>query len=145
MAVTVVLDTNILVAALLRGGQSVRSVLRGCLMGAYTPLIGAALYAEYSDVSARAELFAKSVLPLSERTEVMDALFKVCRWVEVYYLWRPNLADEADNHVLELAVAGGAHAIVTRNVRDFQRAELFFPHIQILTPERFLEMYPCPR
>ena len=96
-------------------------------------------------VSAKAELFAASVLSSSERTEVMDALFQVCRWVEVYYLWRPNLADEADNHVLELAVAGGARAIITRNVRDFQRAELLFPQIQILTPERFLEIYPCPR
>jgi hypothetical protein len=32
----------------------------------------------------------------------------VCHWCEIYYLWRPNLADEADNHVLELAVAAAA-------------------------------------
>ena len=29
-------------------------------------------------------------------------------WVRVYYLWRPNLPDEADNHLVELAVAGNA-------------------------------------
>ena len=51
VTVRVVLDTNILVAALLRGGQSVCGVVRGCLTGAYAPLIGAALYAEYSGVS----------------------------------------------------------------------------------------------
>jgi hypothetical protein len=34
------------------------------------------------------------------------------------FLWRPNLPDEADNHVIELAVAGGASAVVTNNVRD---------------------------
>ncbi len=122
-----------------------RAVLQGCLTGAYQPLMGAALYAEYLDVSARTNLFANSMLTPSERAEVMDALFKVCRWVEVYFLWRPNLTDEADNHLLELAVAGGARAIVTRNVRDFQRAELLFPHIRILPPETFLETYPCPR
>ncbi|MDD5028207.1 MAG: PIN domain-containing protein [Rhodoferax sp.] len=36
-----------------------------------------------------------------------------CRLTEIYYLWRPNLRDEADNHVLELAVAAGAQAIIT--------------------------------
>ena len=57
-----------------------------------------------------------------------------CRWVRVRYLWRPNLPDEADNHVVELAVAGGAEAIVTFNRRDFDRAELHFPGLQIVTP-----------
>ena len=33
---------------------------------------------------------------------------------------------------------GGARAIVTRNIRDFQSAALRFPHIRILSPEGFL-------
>lgn len=145
MTVPVVLDTNVLVAALLRGGSSVRAILRGAFEGAYEPLIGAALYAEYTDVCARDGLFAGSVLSATERFEVLDALFKVSRWVEIYYLWRPNLRDEADNHVVELALAGGAATIVTCNVRDFSRGELRFPNLKILTPEHFLEEFPCPR
>ena len=50
------------------------------------------------------------------------------------YLWRPNLPDEADNHVVELSVAGGAEVIVTHNMRDFERAELRFPGLRVLTP-----------
>ena len=57
-----------------------------------------------------------------------------CRWVRVYCLWRPNLPDEADNHVVELAVAGGAEAIITHDSRDFAGAELRFPALRVLTP-----------
>ncbi len=32
----------------------------------------------------------------------------------VYYGWRPNLPDEGDNHLIELALAGSAQAIVNR-------------------------------
>lgn len=66
----------------------------------------------------------------------------VCRWTDVYFAWRPNLPDEADNHLIELAVAGSAKAIVTRNLRDLTAGELHFPEIQILTPEQCLEVLP---
>ena len=58
----------------------------------------------------------------------------------IFYLWRPNLADEADNYLLELAAVGNAQWIVPNNIRDFKRAELNFPDIQILTPEQILEV-----
>jgi predicted nucleic acid-binding protein len=63
---------------------------------------------------------------------------------EVFYAWRPNLPDEADNHLIELAVAAQASAIVTRNLRDVSRGELKFPWPSILTPEQCLEVFPCP-
>jgi predicted nucleic acid-binding protein len=56
----------------------------------------------------------------------------------VYYGWRPNLADEGDNHLMELAVAAGAQWIVTNNVTDFQRADLWFPQIGIIRPGEFI-------
>lgn len=74
---------------------------------------------------------------------VCDGFMSVCRWTEVFFPWRPNLPDEADNYLIELAVAGNAMPIVTRNVRDLIAGELRFPELQILTPEQCLEMYPC--
>ena len=142
---TLVLDTNVLVAALLRGGSSARAVVRACLQGHYLPVIGPALLAEYEDLTGRAELFEGSVLSRSEREAVLDALLSHCRWVEVFYAWRPNLPDEADNHLIELAVAAQAEAIVTRNLRDVSRGELKFPMLRVLTPEQCLEVFPCPR
>ena len=141
---TIVLDTNILVAALLRGGGSARAVLRACLRGAYLPVIGPALLAEYEDVMGRSALFEHSVLGPRDREAVLDALLSRCRWVEVFYAWRPNLPDEADNHLIELAVAAQADVIVTRNLRDVTRGEVKFPMLRVLPPERCLELFPCP-
>ena len=140
----IVLDTNILVAALLRGGGSARAVLRACLNARYQPVLGPALLAEYEDVLGRTDLFADSVLSAKERNEVFDGFLNRCRWVEVFYAWRPNLPDEADNHLIELGVAAQAHAIVTRNLRDVSRGELKFPSLRVLTPEQCLEVFPCP-
>lgn len=141
---TVVLDTNVLVAALLRSGGTGRAVLRACLRGQYQPVLGPALLAEYEDVLGRSELFADSVLSAKERDEVFDGLMNRCRWVEVFYAWRPNLPDEGDNHLIELAVAAQADAIVTHNLRDVARGELKFPMLRVLTPDQCLEVFPCP-
>lgn len=141
---TIVLDTNILVAALLRGGGSSRQVLRQCLLGNYVAVLGPALLAEYEDVLGREDLFADAVLSVKERNDVFDGFLNRCRWVEVFYAWQPNLPDEADNHLIELAVAAQAAAIVTRNLRDVSRGELKFPSLSVLTPEQCLEVFPCP-
>jgi predicted nucleic acid-binding protein len=139
-----VLDTNVLVAALLRGGGCARAVLRACLRGHHRAVLGPALLSEYEGVLGRSALFAGSVLSVEERDEVFDAFLSRCRWVEVFYAWRPNLPDEADNHLIELAVAAQAEAIVTRNLRDVSRGELKFPALRVLTPEQCLEAFPCP-
>lgn len=141
---TLVLDTNVLVAALLRGGGSSRAVLRACLKQRYQPVLGPALLAEYEDVLSRSELFADSVLSAKEREALFEGFLNRCRWVEVFYAWRPNLPDEADNHLIELGVAAQAEAIITRNLRDVSRGELKFPSLAVMTPEQCLEVFPCP-
>jgi len=77
--------------------------------------------------------------PLSApgREKLVDAFLSMCKWVPVFYLWRPNLPDEGDNHVVELAVAAGAEAIVTQNVGDFRGGELGLPQLEILTAAQF--------
>lgn len=135
----VVVDTNVFIAATLASGGPCRAVLRACLERRLEPLMGAALFAEYEAVLSRRELFAGSPLRADERDALLDAFLGVCRWTAVYFSWRPNLPDEADNHGVELAVAGGAEAIVTENTRDFERAELLFPRLRVLRPGRLME------
>lgn len=100
--------------------------------------MGAALFSEYEDVMARTSLFIKSRLSPAEREELFDTFLYVCEWTRIYYTWRPNLPDEADNHLVELAVAGAADVIVTRNLRHLRRMELRFPHLRILAPTDLL-------
>jgi putative PIN family toxin of toxin-antitoxin system len=137
--VRIVVDTNVFIAALLRSGGDNRNAIRACLKALATPLFGAALLHEYEDVMNRPELMRQSPLPPADRQSLFDALLSISEWTKVYYLWRPNLPDEADNHLIELALAGGAEAVVTNNIRDLRRGELLFPTIRVLTPKQFLE------
>ena len=79
--------------------------------------------------------------PLSpkDRRALLESFLSVCEWVKVYYLWRPNLPDEGDNHLIELAVAGGAETIITQNTRDIRGGQLRFDSLKILTPKQFIQ------
>ncbi len=139
----IVVDTNVFVGACLGTGASCR-VVEACLAQRFQPLMGAALLAEYEDVLARAPLFAKSRLSAVERAELLDIFLATCRWTRIYFGWRPNLRDEGDNHLVELAVAGGASHIVTHNLRDLKNMELKFAGLTVVTPTQLLGKEPPP-
>jgi predicted nucleic acid-binding protein len=98
------------------------------------------LFAEYEDVFSRDETLVRSKLSAAACDELLDALLSVSELVEIYYAWRPNLRDEGDNHVFELAVAAGDAVLLTWNLRDFSRAELRFPHLRIMTPADWMKL-----
>ena len=138
MAETIVVDTSVIISALIGKRGASREILRKSLSGEYKPLISNALFQEYEDVSNRKKIIDGCPLTRSEIEELLKALYGVCRWVPIYYLWRPNSVDEGDNFLIELALAGNATSIVTNNVSDLQNAELKFPGIKILTPGELL-------
>jgi putative PIN family toxin of toxin-antitoxin system len=138
MCSKIVVDTSVFISALIGPHGPSRALVRRCLLGDYVPLMGNALFAEYESVIGRPSVLGKSPLNATEITDVLAAFLRVCEWVNVYYLWRPNLRDEGDNHLIELAVAGNAIAITTNNLRDFQGADLLFPNLLITTPEQML-------
>lgn len=127
------------ISALLGPRGASRAVVRACLQKRFQPLMGTTLFLEYEALMAREVLFAGCPLTPVEREALLDAFLSVCRWTTVYYTWRPNLRDESDNHLIELAVAGGAQAIVTKNVKDFIQADLQFPSLRFLRPDQLLK------
>lgn len=133
----IVVDTNVFLGACLGSGAANRLVGH-CIQGMHVPLMGSALLAEYEDVLSRHKLFMRSRLNAHEREALLDIFLASCRWVRIYYNWRPNLPDEGDNHLIELAVAGSASAIVSYNLKDLHGGELRFPPLRVQTPEQFL-------
>ena len=133
----IVVDANVFVGALMRREGYNRKILRACLEQKLRPIMGQALFLEYEDVLGRTQLFRDAPLSVRERRQLLDAFLSVCEWVKVYYGWRPNLRDEGDNHLLELAIAGSASAILTHNASDFRESDLLFPQIRIITPKEF--------
>jgi len=119
-------------------GASAR-VIELCLLGQVAPAMGSALLMEFEDVLSRTALFEGCRLNAAEREELLDIFLAQAKWVKTYFSWRPNLRDEGDNHVLELAVACAASHIVTWNTRDFSSMELRFPQLSIVTPPDFLK------
>jgi uncharacterized protein len=138
----IVVDTNVFIAAILSPAGANRNVLRSCLLGKARPLMGAALFHEYEDLLGRASLMVRSPLTAMERQSLFSAFLSVTDWVKVYFLWRPNLPDEADNHLIELALAGSAETIITNNLKDLKHGELRFPGLKIQSPSQFLTTLP---
>ena len=138
--IPIVIDTNVFVAGLRSAAGASRLLLRRVFTGDFQPLFGNALWLEYQDLLGR-PVWGELTTP-AERVQVLAALAAQGRWVTVYYGWRPNLPDEADNHLIELALAGGAAAIVTHNLRDVRGGELKLGNLRVLTPAQCIKEWP---
>ena len=140
MTIRVVVDTNVLVAGLISGKGSNRKILRVCLKGDLQPFVGNALYLEYQDLLNRENIQALCQQTSVSLMEFLDGFSQVCKAVDARYLWRPNLRDEADNHLVELAIAAQAAYIVTNNIVDFARAGLKHLGYEVITPAQLLRL-----
>jgi putative PIN family toxin of toxin-antitoxin system len=138
MTIKIVVDTSVFVSALIGPSGPSREVIRQCLQGKYLPLMGLNLFCEYESVVFRKSILAQCLLSREEILKLLQAFLSVCEWVNIYYLWRPNLRDEADNHLIELAIAGNSRFLVTNNLKDFQNTQLLFPNLLTTNPHELL-------
>ena len=130
----VVLDTNVLVAALRsRRGASFR-LLTLIDTGRYETAVSVPLVLEYEAVAKR--LLRAGGLTASDIDAVIDYVCSVASHHKIYYLWRPFLRDPNDDMVLELAVSSDASVIVTHNKRDFAGVDRF--GLRVVSPREFL-------
>jgi putative PIN family toxin of toxin-antitoxin system len=130
----VVLDTNVLVAAIRSQRGASFELMHRIGDGTFEIVISVALALEYESVMLRHA--PESHLTDSDVINVIDYVCDVGNRQEIFFLWRPYLRDPNDDLVLELAVAAGCDAIVTHNIRDFDGISRF--GIDVLTPAAFL-------
>lgn len=133
----VVLDTDVIVTALRSATGGSNAVLREAALGRLTPLVTPALFLEYEAVLKRPEQRLAHGLGLRDIDRFLTALASACEPVEVSFQWRPQLADANDEMVLEAAVNGRADALVTHNVRHFDKGATTFG-LRVLRPGELL-------
>ena len=115
----IVLDTDVVVAALRSPGGASAAIVRLVRQGGATLLISVALALEYEAVCSRPEHRLGAGLSEHQVNVFVDAIVALAEPVPVHFLWRPQLRDPCDEMVLEVAINGEADALVTFNTRDF--------------------------
>jgi putative PIN family toxin of toxin-antitoxin system len=136
----IVIDTNVLIAALRSDAGAAHRVLLLVGTNQFDVSVSVPLILEYEEVCLR--LASQLSWTTEDVGDTLDYLCSAARQVEIHFKW-PVLPDADDDMILELAVAAGAHCIVTFNKSDFVGAAQF--GLRILTPFEFLEMLECDK
>lgn len=132
--IRVVLDTNVVVSALLKPGTNPSSILQLCLADpGFQLAVSEPLRREYAEVLLRPRFgFAPALV--DKLMQVIDEKsVTVSPEISLSHL----VKDPDDAMVLECAVAAGAHLLVTGNSRDFI-VDRHGP-TRIVTPADFVE------
>jgi len=135
--VRLVLDTDVVVAAMRSPTGGSAELLRRIDEGKATMLMIVALGLEYEAICTLADHRLASGLSLLQANLYVDTLVEMAEPVELYFRWRPQLRDPGDELVLEAAVNGRASAIVTFNEKDLREARTSFD-IEVLRPGEVL-------
>lgn len=130
----VVLDTNILVSALLSPGRAAWILVAAMRAGALIPLVDARILAEYREVLAR----AKFGFSIQDVDELLSTLTTLGECIDPKPL-DVSLLDRDDLPFLEVAVSGSADALVTGNIRHFPTNL----GVSVLTPRELIEWLPA--
>jgi predicted nucleic acid-binding protein len=130
----VVLDTNILVAAMRSQLGASYRLLSQLGDGRSRPNLTVAVALEYEAVLKRN--CGEFGLMEADIDDALDTICSVAGLHRLYFLWRPLAADPDDDLVLEAAIASHSDFIVTFNKRDFPDCGRF--GILCLTPREFL-------
>jgi len=133
--INIVLDTNVLVSALLSKKGASYKLLTLIDNGNFQLNISVPLFLEYESVTFRDCL--KLSLKKADILDILNYLVKVSNKREIFFLWRPYLKDPKDDLVLEVAVESESKVIVTFNKKDFIGVNKF--GIKVFTPKEFLE------
>jgi putative PIN family toxin of toxin-antitoxin system len=131
--VRLVIDTNVLVSAMLTGGGAPDEVLQLVLRGDATVLVDTRILAEYDEVTAR----PRFAFDAAERRALLEALVAIAEHVVAPHL-QLTLPDADDVKFVEVAAAGRADALVTGNERHFKPRAGRLP-VRAVSPRQLMQ------
>ena len=132
------LDTDVIVAAIRSNTGASAEIVRRVLQGELVMEVSVAMVLEYEEVVTRREHLLAGNLSEVEALTVIDALAALALPINIHFRWRPQLRDADDEMVLEAAINAQDRTIVTFNTRDFAMAAGRFD-VALATPAQFLE------
>lgn len=135
-AIRVVLDTNVLVSALLSIRGASNRILGLVGRGEFSHFVSVPLALEYEATLRR--MLPTDRFSAEDIGAMIDYLCQTGERQEIFFLWRPLLTDPGDDMILELAVAGMCSHIVTFNLTHFSGAASF--GITVIRPADFLSL-----
>ena len=129
----IVVDTNVIVAALLHPDRTPARALDAILEGRGQVLVDARVEAEYRDVLARRKFRA---IAIDKREELLARVLSGAERVDSA-AYVGGLIDEDDRSFVEVCLSGHAAVLLTGNGRHFPR-DLGFA---VLAPAELLAMF----
>ena len=130
----VVIDTNVLVSALLSYQGASHRLLRLVGDERWRLNLSVPLVFEYEQTLKR--ICTGGPLTGDDIDEVIGFLCANANLRPIFLLWRPFLPDPKDDFILELAVESRADYLLTFNTRDFAGADRV--GVQVMSPREFL-------
>jgi uncharacterized protein len=127
----VVLDTNIVVSALISTAGPPARLIDAAVEGIITPVLDTRILAEYEEVTSRARFVRLFDAKLARA--LLGRLRELGAFLDNVPRYEGELPDDSDRPFVEVALAGGA-LLVTGNMRHFPAST----GVEALTPAQAL-------
>jgi uncharacterized protein len=131
--IRVVIDTNIVISALLRAGSLPEAVINLAFSGDVQWVASEAILAEYAEVLQRPRFAIGSARTADVMSRIRKSVLLVAPTIRI-----EATKDPDDNMFLECAQAGDADYIVTGNIRHFPR---IWQKTRVVTPREFIDAW----
>lgn len=132
-----ILDTNIIVSALISNSIPTKILYELVLTQKVKTCLTEEIFTEYIEVLNR-EKFTKYTNFKSKAEIVLNKLHEISTYYETNRKIE-IISDTSDNKFLELAAVSSADYLITGNTLDFQITE--FEYTRILTPREFWNIF----
>ncbi|MFP4430478.1 MAG: putative toxin-antitoxin system toxin component, PIN family [Spirochaetaceae bacterium] len=135
-------DTSVLFQAFHSRRGASYQILQMVRFGEITMAVSLPVFQEYRDLFSREAVQEQLELQPGDSEVLLQFIATIARPTSIHYAWRPNLRDENDDMIMELALASGSQYLITRNTRDFVvDTDLSNEEVTVVTPGEFIRMW----